>query len=526
MRGKMNQLGRGMLSLVRALTIAIALNQLTSANVAAQISGELAAPQKQLSISEPQPKKELVDSGQTPPTDNLEKLRGEVDSIRNVLFYGGGFLALIVAALTIQSSTLAWLSDRRTATLHALTVKGEEASQKRAETIHLTFLDESHKTIGLVNATLQLAKDATERTTKVWEERAFANLKELDTRARSLLSDVTVEKARDLVRDVRQQEKIKALAQDITLFESNRLFFADKFPLTPYCRFVRGVYSHMTQDFTEAINEWEAIRIDPNSSKLLLALASYWIGVEYDTLGAFEKAIATFESTRNYVDGVARFDIERLIIESMFSNMPIERTETLIKPLENLREGSTSEQDSRAKAYVLRRINIALGNIMLQVAKRYRKNDSESAAGEYFRGAADKFRATKEDQWALLGLAECLYYLGEAAEARDIFIKSKLNAENEFKRRKEPRSQVLAKTAELLCCARVLELREFMPLVSETLTRSLMDVHPRLTVYSAFEKRNVSKETFENQLTEFMSDYELGLDAALALESSVKGSVG
>lgn len=423
--------------------------------------------------------------------------------------------------MTIQSSALAWLSDRRTAQAHTLAIKGEKASQERAETIHQTFLDESHKTIGLVNATLQLAKDATERTTKVWEERAFANLKELDLRAKSLLADVTIERARDLVRDVVQQEKIKALAQDITLFESNRLFFAEKFPLTSYCRFIRGVYSHMTQDFTEAIHEWDAIRIDAGSPDSLIALASYWIAVEYDTLGEFEKAISTFESTRRYVDGVARFDIERLIIESTFSKLPIEQAETLITPLDDLLNLAIKEPDSRAKAYVVRRLNIALGNILLQVGKNQKLLAS---AKEYFRKAIEKFRTTADqDQWALLGLAEALYHHGEALEARTIFgRKAKENAENEFKRRKEPRSQVLAKTAELICCVRVPALNESIPSVSETLARTLMDVHPRLTVYSAFQKRNVPKEEFEQQLKEFMSDYSLGLNLDEADQKAIQ----
>src|SRR5579885_3495973 len=387
----MNRAKRSTLEAVLLLVIAAAiavLDPLIGPSAFAQAAVNDAAAQQQIAAPEqtrnspteirPPASGPLDEKAPKQTSEDFGKLRGEIETIKNILFYGGGFLALIVAVLTIQSSALAWLSDRRTAASHALAIKGEEASQKRAETIHERFLDESHKTIGLVNATLQLAKDATERTTKVWEERASANLKQLDERAKSLLSDITIERARDLVRDVAQQEKIKALAQDITLFESNRLFFAEKFPLTPYCRFVRGVYSHMTQDFPDAISEWEAIRIDASSPTLLVALASYWIAVEYDSLGSFEKAISTFESTRSYVEGVARFDIERLIIESTFSRLPDEQAETLIKPLEQLFDVANKEADSRAKTYVIRRINIALGNILLQVGKHQRKKDSRA----------------------------------------------------------------------------------------------------------------------------------------------------
>jgi tetratricopeptide (TPR) repeat protein len=350
----------------------------------------------------------------------------------------------------------------------------------------------------------------------VFEERASANLRQLDERARSLLSDITIERARDLVRDVAQQEAIRSLAQEITLFESNRLFFAEKFALTPHCRFIRGVYSHLMQDFTDAIKEWETIRIDEKSSKLLVGLASYWIGVEYDTLGIFEKAISTFESARNAVDGVARYDIERLIMESTFSKLPIEDAEKLISPLSGLLTEANKEGDSRAKTYVVRRINIALGNILLQVGKHKKRSDSDLVAESYFRKSEEKFRTTSEDdQWALLGLAETLYYLGRTDEAQRIFTRTKENAETEYRRRKERRSQVLAKTAELISCVRVPKLRDYVEAVHETLTQTLIEVHPRLTVYSAFQKRNVSKDAFEVQLKEFMREYSLGLDEPL-----------
>ncbi len=446
--------------------------------------------------------------------EDVSKLRSEIETIKNIIFYGGGFLAFIVFVLTLQSSILAWMSDRRTSESHALGIKGETTAQNRAQTIHDKFLEDSHKTIGLVNATLQLAKDATESTTRVFEERALTNLRLLDERAKSLLSDVTIERARDLVRDVAQQEAIKSLAQEITLFESNRLFFAEKFPLTPHCKFVRGVYAHMSQDYSDAIKEWESIRIDTRSSQLLVGLAAYWIAIEYDSLGNFEKAISTFESARNVVDGVAKYDIERLIIESTFSKLPIEEAESLVGPLEALLEKAEREGEGRARTYVVRRINIALGNILLQVGKHQKKTELSQLAGKNFEKAIKIFRAISDyDQWALLGLAEALYFKGELEDATRIFAgRAKANAVKEFGRRKEPRSQVLAKTTELICCVRAPTSDDSVVAIHETLTRTLNDVHPRLTIYSAFEKRNVTKEMFEGQLQEFMLESKLGLE--------------
>ncbi|HWX85193.1 MAG TPA: tetratricopeptide repeat protein [Xanthobacteraceae bacterium] len=469
------------------------------------------------------PTSELLDH------EEIAKLRTDIDTIKNLLYFGGSFLAFILFVLTFQSSILAWMSNHRTSEAHSMAMKGERAEQQRAKSIHDKFFEDSYKTIGLVNSTLQLAVDATANTTRVFEERAGANLKQLDGKARALLTDVRIESTRDLVRDPFKQEGIRSLAQEITLFESNRLFFADKFQLTSECRFILGLASHLSQDYPTAIKEWESIRIDRSRTPLLESLAAYWIAVEHDTLGEFDKAITTFESIRGLVSGVAKYDIDRLIVESTFSKIPIDQAESLIAPLISICENAKKENDSRARTYVIRRLNIALGNILLQVGKFKKRKGEYVVAERSFTQAIEKYRATDEaiDQWALLGLGEALHCNGNLDEALDIFGGKALeNAEAEFKRRTERRSQVLAKTAELICCVRVPELKDSIVPVYESVKRLLIEVHSRLTIYSAFQKRNVDKETFEAQLDEFLADNNLSIHKrTIGLRQAARESV-
>jgi hypothetical protein len=164
--GEAMQCGNRKMMNVRRILILVAgitlLSILLNANALfAQQASQSTTEERQLASPNPNPPpptnetRQLLDQKSQ---DEIAKLRAEIDTIKNILFYGGGFLAVIVGLLTLQSSALAWLSDRRTAASHTLAIKGEEASQSRAETIHEKFFEESHKTIGLVNATLRLAR--------------------------------------------------------------------------------------------------------------------------------------------------------------------------------------------------------------------------------------------------------------------------------------------------------------------------------------------------------------------------------
>ncbi len=113
-----------------------------------------------------------------------------------------------------------------------------------------------------------------------------------------------------------------------------------------------------------------------------------------------------------------------------------------------------------------------------------------------------------QDKWALFGYAEMLYKLGNESEAQQIF-KEQIRKESlsEYVRREEPRTKVLAKTTELICCLRVPDLENEVHSIQSFVLQELGRVDPRLTVYSQVQKRNVTKDEFIKDLEELMQAY-------------------
>ena len=132
----------------------------------------------------------------------------------------------------------------------------------------------------------------------------------------------------------------------------------------------------------------------------------------------------------------------------------------------------------------------------------------EAAKVEYERAKQFFERANGQDKWALFGFAETLFWTGDR-RAEDIFKNQvRKKAVDEEITRVEPRTKVLAKTTELICCIRVSDLRKEVPTIYSQLTEALGRVEARLTVYSQAQRRNVTKEEFRNDLQELMKEYD------------------
>jgi len=87
--------------------------------------------------------------------------------------------------------------------------------------------------------------------------------------------------------------------------------------------------------------------------------------------------------------------------------------------------------------------------------------------------------------------------------------KARKNAQAEYINRVEPRTKVLARTTEIICCALVEELKKDIRSVYGDLIEAIGVVDQRLTIYSQFQKRNVSRDVFKSDLEEFVLKYKL-----------------
>ena len=134
--------------------------------------------------------------------------------------------------------------ERQTDELHALAVRGETASQARSDEVHRTFLSSSKDTLDLVNATLNLAKQASERAAKSVEDRAKIILLKLDIDSKDLLVSVVGQDDRALVSDQARTATLRSLAQRIEGFQINRLVLPEAMQLSSECLFIRGMNFH------------------------------------------------------------------------------------------------------------------------------------------------------------------------------------------------------------------------------------------------------------------------------------------
>lgn len=411
-----------------------------------------------------------------------------------------GVLLVILAIGGIASLTSMFFAERRTREAHALAMTTERAAHERAQEVHQTFLEGSRTTLDLVNATLTLAKEASERAAKSIETKAITTLKELDRKSKELFA----KGAKRLVAEPALRSEVHRLAQKIAGFEINLFILPPGFKLTPYCLFIRGIDFHLNQQFDDALECWKSVSLDDESPNELKSEACYWIGIENNNLGEFSEACRSFEEALKTTTGPDWYELKRILNESKFFNG--ECSQSLVSSLENLLSAIEKEAEREEYEEKRRGILTTLGNIYFQLGNELEKEDYEEAKKNW-RSAKERFqKVPKESKWASFGLAEAHYKLGEKTQGERIFreIRSKFN--DEYISKEEPRSKVLASTAELICCLRVPSLENEIRMVHSQVLESLGRVNELLTVYSLMQRRNVKKDEFRNDLTELMAE--------------------
>jgi tetratricopeptide (TPR) repeat protein len=404
-------------------------------------------------------------------------------------------------------------SQARSEQLHQLAMAGESASQGRAAEVHQTFLSSSKDTLDLVNGTLGLAKEASERAAQAIQRKAQATLDDLDRKAKELIAKVPQKDDRGLVANQVRRSELTSLAHKISGFEINRFILPTDLPLTPPCLFIRGMQFHLDQQFADALDCWNEVALSDNTPDPIRSLAWYWIGYEQNNLAQFGDAEMSFARARETADGARGYELQRIVLESRFFNSRRYPAEDLIQPLEALKRAiESAERDDDIE---FRRIKIitTLGNVHYQAGREARKRNQEATAREHYHAAQVLFteavESDRSDQWAVFGLAESNYQLGKLDEAYAAFAGPvRTHAINEYLNRVEPRTKVLARTTELMCYLRVPTLWSQAPTIHDSVIEALGQVDERLTVYSQIQRRNVTKTDFRGDLAELMQEFE------------------
>jgi tetratricopeptide (TPR) repeat protein len=450
----------------------------------------------------------------------IVEMRTKVDTATSILEVAAGFLGVVLAIGTIASVFGFIRSEHRAAEAHSyslatartaedraagsfqLAIRGESASQERAAEVHKAFLTGSKETLELVNATLTLAKEASERAAKTIELRARQTIEELDQEAQGLLASVPSQDDRALVADPGTRSNLRGLAHKVSGFEISRFMLPEGIQLTPACLFIRGMDHHLSQNFEEAFRSWRSVALTPATDESLKSLAWYWIGYEHNNLNRFSEAEQSFENALQHAVGARRFELQRIMLETRFFNKAKYSAASLIGAFDSLLASIAAEPPHDELNARRVKVEITLANVLWRRASDLRDSDPDTAQG-LFERSATHYRRAPMDKWALFGLAEALSASAEEsakAEAQALFKRVRAEAIDEAVRREEPRTKVLARTTELICCIRVPEFRVEVPGIRTIVQQELGRVDGRLTVYSQIQRRNVTKSDFLRDL--------------------------
>jgi len=479
--------------------------------IALQLNAQQTEPLKKFSPTEP-----IASSAVEPAlTQDMQQsfdkevaiLREKVDTL---YWLAGMLIVVLVTVLTLGglgSIIVGIRSESRTNEAHRLFITGERASQGRVNETHNAFLGSSRDTLELVNSTLTLAQEASERAAHFIENKARATREELDKNAKFLIESVHKEDDRALVADPKHRSALRSLAQKIAGFEINRFVLPIDIELTSHCLFIRGLDFHLNQQFTDAFECWQSTALREDTPNPLKSLAWYWIGYEHNNLAEFEEACISFERALEITEGARRYELNRILLESRFFNKNKESAEYLIPHFETLLKSIESVVDGEKFEENKRKILITIGNVCYQFGNELMKNGKNEEAQKKYQNAKNYFERAGQDKWALFGLAEILYRQGEKKTVHHpIFEKVRAEAIGENIRREEPRTKVLARTTELICCIRLQKPNDEKTGIYSQVIEALGRVDDRLTVYSQIQKRNVTKPEFMEDLEELMEE--------------------
>lgn len=230
-------------------------------------------------------------------------------------------MAVLIGVLTIGGALSVVFSlrdQRRVSQLHELAVSGEFAAQRRAEQSHASFLEESQKTLTLVNDTLRLAKEATDRANQAADVKSKARRDAIEERAAKVMFAVFDAQDFDaLLLDNAHFAELEAIARDLRDFEAS--VRSEGLTLLPYSAFIRAIDRFLHNDTDGAQHALHVLDQDRPVGDLH-RFTLYWLGYIATTLGKYDEAINRFvDDEAGLAKGhVERFQLDRIINDTKF----------------------------------------------------------------------------------------------------------------------------------------------------------------------------------------------------------------
>lgn len=440
-------------------------------------------------------------------TDNLDSFVNQLLlplSILVGLLAGGGVIGLITSIRY----------ERRQAQLHDLSMAGERSSQGRAEQMHSAFLASSKETLGLVNDTLNLAKQASERAAEAMEQKARDSLNDIDTQAKDVLDRAFI--TRDfkvLVENQDTRTELDEIANTLTPIEG--YVHLQGMTLTPRCFFVKGVQRHLRAESEAAIRNFRAAQTadDPE----LRTWALYWAAYELNNLGRYSEAQNSFRGAQEHVgqNTPQGYELRRMQLEATFfgrvaaQESPEElrgaTRDQLVGDLEAELERlaatlpENADFQSERKLYSLSRGNLLLWRARVSPAERDTEGECDERERELLGQAIHHFEQAGALTWAQFGRMQARWALSEVPDPAECEALRKA-MRDQVGRRREWRTRALLHASILILDAEQRGAEDMLDADERDLRNVMQHVHEAMTLYSPWQKRNVRRDEFEREV--------------------------
>lgn len=460
--------------------------------------------QKNVKYEDPDKIEKLIEDVQNLKTQNAV-LNNSLDTL-TTLFTIFGVLISIILIFGVVTSGISWNTERmRSKETHSLALKKEQESSEKDRDI----FSKSMVTLTLVNQTLRLAKDASERAYKATHDKLNKKHKALEKEARDLLEKSKAdENFKVLVEDSTVRSNLLALASVIISLQTNLDMLEEEVDLLPHCCFIRGMEFHLKQHYELAIKYWKIAKDKRNIPKSLHIMALYWIGYEQNNLAKYEDAALSFGLASDLATTPMDYELKRMKIESKSFDIINYTKKNILSEIESLYGKIKKEIDSKEFNKIKSNVGLTLGNIYFQFGNDLPKSKSKKSTW-YYKKAKDTFNeAPVKNKWIWFGYGESCYKLGDHQEAEKILLDKVRNVvEFEYSKRLEPRTKVLCQTTILICSMRIEKFRENVDSTHLLIKTILGDVDERLTIYSQLHNRNVPKKQFLEDLNKLVDEF-------------------
>jgi hypothetical protein len=440
--------------------------------------------------------------------------------------------------------------DNRVNELFTMFKQDRQNQDTRSNELYKMFLEDRKKneqaeeikttetTIALVNRTLELAVQASERSARSLQIRLENILDSIETESIKLVENSGAfedDKNLTLKREIQTEihriaNKIEGLENNLVILDQEGIDKQKAIKLTPYATFIKGTDQYLKEQFSDALATWETLlrtELQCYETDKLKSLIYYWIGYLNNNLLKFKDGIINFANAEKLCEDSRKYELQRMQIETrFFSNespeVISEDLEKLLNKVENDLSLSTTVKKNRTS-----KILNTLGNVYYS---NYRTTNIEKLKLEYLKKSKKTFldvlnltddsiieqsirdmdKAEKDKQkWVIFGLAESMYHIDEKNKeiAIKLFEKEVINlAEREYENREEKRTKVLAKTCQLICHYRInKEDADKLDNDRAMIELPLSDLNKQLTIYSQLVRKNVEYEEFKNHLKDIIS---------------------